>query len=76
MHLNRGKGEVVCFAGERVPDEFAAMTRCSLERREILGAPCGSEAAVREAVAKVLDRAEKRARAIASLPDHIRPWPC
>ncbi|KAJ9438482.1 hypothetical protein DIPPA_23070, partial [Diplonema papillatum] len=69
MHLNRGKSEVVCLAGERVPDEFAAMTRCSLESWEILGAPCGSEAAVREAVAKVLDRAEKRARAIASLPD-------
>ncbi|KAJ9436191.1 hypothetical protein DIPPA_05431, partial [Diplonema papillatum] len=43
--------------------------QCSLESWEILGAPCGSEAAVREAVAKVLDRAEKRARAIASLPD-------
>ncbi|KAJ9435344.1 hypothetical protein DIPPA_10752 [Diplonema papillatum] len=69
MDLNRGKSEVVCLAGERVPDEFAAMTRCSLESWEILGAPCGSEAAVREAVAKVLDRAEKRARAIASLPD-------
>ncbi|KAJ9434783.1 hypothetical protein DIPPA_27379, partial [Diplonema papillatum] len=69
MHLNRGKSEVVCLAGERVPVEFAAMTRCSLESWEILGAPCGSEAAVREAVAKVLDRAEKRARAIASLPD-------
>ncbi|KAJ9445016.1 SLACS reverse transcriptase [Diplonema papillatum] len=69
MHLNHGKSEVICLEGEEVPDAFAAMTRRSLDSWDILGAPCGSAAAVKEAVEKILDRAERRARAIASLPD-------
>ncbi|KAJ9455316.1 hypothetical protein DIPPA_22056 [Diplonema papillatum] len=38
-------------------------------------APCGSAAAVKEAVEKILDRAERRARAIASLPIASLPDP-
>ena len=69
MYLNRAKSEAVSHPDAPAPAYVQDMKQVKLDNWEVLGAPCGTPHHVREAVSALLLKAERRAKAIASLPD-------
>ncbi|KAJ9436114.1 hypothetical protein DIPPA_26706 [Diplonema papillatum] len=69
MFLNREKSEVVVHPVEAVPGQFQGMKHKLLDNWELLGAPLGGPEVVAAAVERALEKADKKSRAISTLPD-------
>ncbi|KAJ9453688.1 hypothetical protein DIPPA_30512 [Diplonema papillatum] len=69
MFLNREKSEVVVHPVEAVPGQFQGMKHKLLDSWELLGAPLGGPEVVAAAVERALEKADKKSRAISTLPD-------